>query len=80
MTLERAATTRFHAAALGPDEALKRMRAAGATYSGVNLAWVRNHYQLIVWKLAAIARAKPDEWRKIWQFSNVVDQLLYRSV
>ena len=54
MDFERAAATRFGPTrSLGPEEALRRMREAGAACPATDLAWVRNHYQLIVWKLAA---------------------------
>ena len=63
---------------LGPVEAFDAMRRAGARL--FNQRWVDNHWSLIVWKLAALARSRPDEWRRWWTFDAVVDQLLYRSV
>lgn len=45
---------------------------------GIKLEWVKNHYGLIVWKLAGIARAKPDEWQDWFSFEKVCEQLQYR--
>jgi hypothetical protein len=42
------------------------------------IEWVKNHWTLIVWKLAAMVRAKPDELHAWWSFVHVVDQLKYR--
>lgn len=51
--------------------------ASGVDPSRIPLKWVRNHYGLIVWKLAALVRhiASADT---LWSFEEVCRQLLYR--
>lgn len=46
--------------------------------SSASLGWVKNHWTLIVWKTAAMVRAKPDEAKNWWNFQRIVDQLKYR--
>lgn len=41
--------------------------------------WVKNHWALIVWKLASLVRSKPDEL-PVWRWETVLDQLKYRYV
>ncbi|KZT56058.1 hypothetical protein CALCODRAFT_436314 [Calocera cornea HHB12733] len=41
-------------------------------------AWVDNHWSLILWKLAGLVRAYPQELQTRWCWSHVVEQLLYR--
>ncbi|EJU02787.1 hypothetical protein DACRYDRAFT_106843 [Dacryopinax primogenitus] len=40
--------------------------------------WVQNHWSLILWKLAGMARAQPEDFHKHWSYDEVVRQLLYR--
>ena len=42
--------------------------------------WVTNHWRLILWKLAAQVRARPQVLKEKWSFAEVVRQLKYRSV
>lgn len=46
--------------------------------TGITLDWVKNHWSLIVWKTAAMVRAKPDELARWWNFQRMIDQLKYR--
>lgn len=46
--------------------------------SNITLDWVKNHWALIVWKTAAMIRAKPDECPAWWSFQRMLDQLKYR--
>lgn len=46
--------------------------------SKIRRDWVDNHWTLIVWKLAGIAKAKPREWQDWWDFGKVCEQLKYR--
>ncbi|CAO1635642.1 unnamed protein product [Sympodiomycopsis kandeliae] len=59
-----------------PDEALLELQSAGGSLADIR--WVRNHWTLIVWKLAAYAAALPDQWRKWFCFDEVLRQLRYR--
>jgi breast cancer 2 susceptibility protein len=51
--------------------------AAGCAESSISLDWVRNHYGLIVWKLAGLAR-HCDEQVSRFTWTEVLKQLLYR--
>lgn len=42
------------------------------------LPWVKNHYSLIVWKLACYVRTRPDLRSEWWNWEMVVRQLRYR--
>ncbi|GAA5960527.1 hypothetical protein JCM3765_003665 [Sporobolomyces pararoseus] len=44
----------------------------------VTLPWVKNHWSLVVWKLACYVRTRPDLLDKWWKFEMVMDQLRYR--
>lgn len=46
----------------------------------VSLEWIRNHWGLIVWKLAGIVRSKPEaeSVEQHWGFDKVCEQLKYR--
>lgn len=44
----------------------------------VTLAWVKNHWALILWKLASYVRSRPDLLHEYWSFERVADQLRYR--
>ncbi|KAN0059845.1 hypothetical protein ACQY0O_008419 [Thecaphora frezii] len=61
---------------LGPQQALETLLARGCPYA--DLKWVKNHWSLILWKLASLTRHRPDEavWR--WSWDEVIRQLLYR--
>lgn len=61
---------------LGPKDALRCLRDAGATR--VDMKWVLNHWILISWKLAAYAVIKPDEGERWWCFDEVCRQMKYR--
>jgi breast cancer 2 susceptibility protein len=62
--------------AFGPQQALEFLHSKGAVH--VDARWIRNHWLLILWKLAALTRLLPDE--HAWRFSSeeVCKQLLYR--
>lgn len=61
---------------LGPFQALEELKCAGATH--VDLAWIKNHWLLILWKLAAYVKAKPEETSMWWSFEQVCRQMRYR--
>lgn len=61
---------------LGPQQILEELRRVGASH--VHLLWVKNHWQLILWKLAAYANSKPEEAEVWWCFEQVARQILYR--
>ncbi|GAA5875508.1 hypothetical protein JCM8547_001685 [Rhodosporidiobolus lusitaniae] len=44
----------------------------------VTLPWVKNHWSLIVWKLASYVRSRPDLLGEWWTFERVMEQLRYR--
>ncbi|BGP01374.1 Rad51-associated protein Brh2 [Rhodotorula toruloides ATCC 204091] len=44
----------------------------------VTLPWVKNHWSLILWKLASYVRSRPDLLDERWSFGRVMDQLRYR--
>ncbi|GAA5914284.1 hypothetical protein JCM5296_007234 [Sporobolomyces johnsonii] len=44
----------------------------------VTLPWVKNHWSLVVWKLACYVRSRPDLKDEWWRFEMVLDQLRYR--
>lgn len=60
----------------GVKTALEELRKAGA--SRVDLAWVSNHWTMILWKLACYTRSKPQEAAIWWCFEQVMRQLKYR--
>ena len=47
-------------------------------FPSITLNWVKNHWTLIVWKTAAMIRAKPNEVVRWWTFQRIIDQLKYR--
>ncbi|GAA5870416.1 hypothetical protein JCM3774_002723 [Rhodotorula dairenensis] len=44
----------------------------------VTLPWVKNHWTLVLWKLASYVRSRPDLLTDWWSFERVMDQLRYR--
>ncbi|GAA5950155.1 hypothetical protein JCM21900_004612 [Sporobolomyces salmonicolor] len=44
----------------------------------VTLPWVKNHWSLVVWKLACYVRSRPDLKDGWWRFEMVLEQLRYR--
>ncbi|GAA5925611.1 hypothetical protein JCM3775_001455 [Rhodotorula graminis] len=44
----------------------------------VTLTWVKNHWKLILWKVASYVRSRPDLLGDWWTFERVVEQLRYR--
>lgn len=44
----------------------------------LSLAWVTNHWRLILWKLAGQVRARPQVLKEKWSWQEVVNQLKYR--
>ena len=66
---------------LGHEDAFEELVYYSAC-KGVSPAWVKNHYALIVWKLAGIAKglARAGGWREWWTFEKVCEQLKYRCV
>lgn len=46
----------------------------------VTLPWVKNHWSLILWKVASYIRSRPDLLGEWWSFDRVMDQLRYRCV
>jgi breast cancer 2 susceptibility protein len=77
MTLDKAAEHRF-TGQLGLADAATILRSRVTTE--LSDAWIRNHWSLILWKLAGIARADPSNWPSVWSFESVMSQLLYRCV
>ena len=61
---------------LGPSQALETLQHRGCLQ--VDLAWVQNHWSLILWKMASLSRHCPNEssWR--WTWDELISQLLYR--
>jgi len=57
-------------------EALAAMLGAGCSLA--TEAWVKNHWSLIMWKLASIVRSRPELVGDYWSFDGAVNQLLYR--
>ncbi|KAL2913704.1 hypothetical protein HK105_206720 [Polyrhizophydium stewartii] len=62
----------------GVAEARQALLAAGARPNLATDAWVANHYSLIVWKLASLARRFPGVYATSWSFAGVVEQLKFR--
>ncbi|PWN21103.1 nucleic acid-binding protein, partial [Microstroma glucosiphilum] len=60
----------------GVKAAFEELKKAGAMR--VDLAWVRNHWIMILWKLAHYTRCKPQEAALWWCFEQVMRQLKYR--
>lgn len=44
------------------------------------LPWVKNHWSLIIWKLASLVRTRPELLTQYWTWEVAVNQLKYRSV
>ncbi|KAJ8295952.1 Breast cancer type 2 susceptibility [Rhodotorula toruloides] len=44
----------------------------------VTLPWVKNHWSLVLWKLASYVRSRPDLLDEWWSFERVMNQLRYR--
>lgn len=44
----------------------------------VTLPWIKNHWMLVLWKLASYVRSRPDLLGDWWTFERVMDQLRYR--
>ncbi|GAA6037981.1 hypothetical protein JCM8097_009523 [Rhodosporidiobolus ruineniae] len=44
----------------------------------VTLPWVKNHWTLVLWKLASYVRSRPDLLSEWWSFERVMEQLRYR--
>jgi hypothetical protein len=63
---------------LGPAEALAKLKADGCEYA--TPAWTLNHWSMIIWKLAGIIQAQHNLYDKLWNWEEVVSQLLYRYV
>ena len=77
-----ASSTSNLSAVLGPSEALKVLHERGCTLA--IKPWVDNHWCLILWKLAGMVALDPEREKileqKRWSWSEVIRQLLYRSV
>ena len=67
---------------LGRSAALEELHANGCTLA--KQAWVDNHWSLVLWKLAGMVALDPtsesDPSKKRWCWSEVIRQLMYRSV
>lgn len=44
----------------------------------VTLAWVKNHWSLLLWKMASYVRTRPDLLEDWWTFDRAMEQLRYR--
>ncbi|GJN87357.1 hypothetical protein Rhopal_000306-T1 [Rhodotorula paludigena] len=44
----------------------------------VTLAWVKNHWSLLLWKMASYVRSRPDLLGDWWTFDRAMEQLRYR--
>ncbi|CAO3637563.1 unnamed protein product [Mucor hiemalis] len=62
----------------GPKQAREDLIQAGAMSNRASLAWVENHYGLIVWKIASFIRSYPDAHTHEWNSKTILNQLLYR--
>lgn len=62
----------------GPKNAREDLINAGALPNRATLAWVENHYGLIVWKIASFIRSYPDAHTHEWSSDTILNQLLYR--
>lgn len=61
----------------GPREALHTLQQLGA--KDLTLTWVRNHWDMILWKLAAMARHQPEHAvQRWWCWKELIRQLRYR--
>ncbi|KAM0754813.1 hypothetical protein T439DRAFT_309621 [Meredithblackwellia eburnea MCA 4105] len=60
----------------GINEALAGLIDSGCSL--VSLAWVKNHWALILWKLASYVRTRPDTLSTYWNFDATLNQLKYR--
>lgn len=60
----------------GEVEATAALEEAGCSLA--TLRWVKNHWSLILWKLASLVRTRPDTLAKYWNWQAAVDQLKYR--
>lgn len=78
MTYSKAQTFRF-AGEFGSEAAFEEL-VYYAECGNAKMDWVKNHWALIIWKTAAMVRAKPDEVKQWWSFQRVIDQLKYRYV
>lgn len=58
----------------GPSEALEELERLGGLR--LTLKWVRHHWSLILWKLAAYTYWRPD--MQLWSFAECLRQLRYR--
>lgn len=71
-----------HELSLGPYAALQELKSIGCSLA--NESWVKNHWGLILWKLAGMVALDPetetDYTRKRWCWREVINQLLYRCV
>ncbi|KAG0056739.1 Breast cancer 2, early onset [Gryganskiella cystojenkinii] len=78
MTLSKAKTYRFQH--WGVEEAYQGLLDRGASSDLLAQKWVRNHYSLVVWKLACYVRSWPEHFSSDTWFcpDKVLDQLAYR--
>ncbi|CEH17476.1 DNA recombinational repair protein BRCA2 [Ceraceosorus bombacis] len=60
----------------GPRQALDALHQRRAVH--VDLEWVKNHWLLILWKMAAITRHEPDRHESMFTGKEMLNQLLYR--
>lgn len=59
---------------LGPSDAFEELERLGGTR--LTLKWVRHHWALILWKLAAYTYWRPET--QMWSFDECLRQLRYR--
>lgn len=59
-----------------PEDALRLLKQLGA--SQLSLKWVRHHWGMVLWKLAAMTRHQPDRASHWWSWNQVLRQLRYR--
>ncbi|KAI5474508.1 breast cancer 2 susceptibility protein [Pseudohyphozyma bogoriensis] len=77
LAMDFASAVSFHfECGRGEKEALSALEEAGASL--VTAAWVKNHWTLIVWKLASLVRSRPDVLETYWSWEAAVNQLKYR--
>ncbi|PWN39841.1 hypothetical protein IE81DRAFT_294234 [Ceraceosorus guamensis] len=60
----------------GPQQALDALHQRRAVH--VDLEWVKNHWLLILWKMAAITRHEPDRHESMFTGKEMLNQLSYR--
>jgi BRCA2, oligonucleotide/oligosaccharide-binding, domain 1/BRCA2, helical len=78
MDVDAAAEHTFDGGRVGAEQMRAQLIERGADGALCSLDYVRNHYALVVWKLASLERAFPDKARGALSRRAVFDELCYR--